>query len=50
MYRADRGWTDSPLREYHARRTGLAMLADRLRDRRMFLCGDAAHIWAPFAG
>jgi 2-polyprenyl-6-methoxyphenol hydroxylase-like FAD-dependent oxidoreductase len=26
------------------------MLADRFRDRRVFLCGDAAHIWVPFAG
>jgi hypothetical protein len=26
------------------------MIADRFRDRRVFLCGDAAHIWVPFAG
>jgi hypothetical protein len=26
------------------------MLADRFRDRNVFLCGDAAHIWVPFAG
>ncbi len=26
------------------------MLADRFRDRRVFICGDAAHIWVPFAG
>jgi 2-polyprenyl-6-methoxyphenol hydroxylase-like FAD-dependent oxidoreductase len=26
------------------------MIADRLRDRRVFLAGDAAHIWVPFAG
>src|SRR5262249_6997668 len=26
------------------------MIADRFRDRRIFLCGDAAHIWVPFAG
>jgi 2-polyprenyl-6-methoxyphenol hydroxylase-like FAD-dependent oxidoreductase len=29
---------------------GRRMLADRFRDRRVFLCGDAAHIWVPFAG
>ena len=28
---------------------GRRMLADRFRDRRVFLCGDAAHIWVPFA-
>jgi hypothetical protein len=26
------------------------MISDRFRDRRVFLCGDAAHIWVPFAG
>jgi hypothetical protein len=26
------------------------MLADRFRDRRAFICGDAAHLWVPFAG
>ena len=26
------------------------MLADQFRDRRVFICGDAAHIWVPFAG
>jgi 2-polyprenyl-6-methoxyphenol hydroxylase-like FAD-dependent oxidoreductase len=30
--------------------TGRRMLVDRFRDRRVFLCGDAAHIWVPFAG
>jgi 2-polyprenyl-6-methoxyphenol hydroxylase-like FAD-dependent oxidoreductase len=30
--------------------TGRRMIADRFRDRRVFLCGDAAHIWVPFAG
>ena len=30
--------------------TGRRMLADRFRDGRVFLCGDAAHIWVPFAG
>jgi hypothetical protein len=29
--------------------TGRRMIADRFRDRRVFLCGDAAHIWVPFA-
>jgi 2-polyprenyl-6-methoxyphenol hydroxylase-like FAD-dependent oxidoreductase len=28
---------------------GRRMLADSFRDRRVFLCGDAAHIWVPFA-
>ena len=28
---------------------GRRMLADRFRDWRVFLCGDAAHIWVPFA-
>jgi 2-polyprenyl-6-methoxyphenol hydroxylase-like FAD-dependent oxidoreductase len=26
------------------------MIAERFRDRRVFLCGDAAHIWVPFGG
>ncbi|ATY14057.1 monooxygenase [Amycolatopsis sp. AA4] len=26
------------------------LLADRFRDRRVFLAGDAAHLWVPFAG
>jgi 2-polyprenyl-6-methoxyphenol hydroxylase-like FAD-dependent oxidoreductase len=30
--------------------TGRRMIADRFRDRRVILCGDAAHIWVPFAG
>jgi 2-polyprenyl-6-methoxyphenol hydroxylase-like FAD-dependent oxidoreductase len=30
--------------------TGRRMIADRFRDQRVFLCGDAAHIWVPFAG
>ena len=29
---------------------GRRLVADRFRDRRVFLCGDAAHIWVPFAG
>jgi hypothetical protein len=30
--------------------TGRRMIADRFPDGRVFLCGDAAHIWVPFAG
>jgi 2-polyprenyl-6-methoxyphenol hydroxylase-like FAD-dependent oxidoreductase len=26
------------------------LVADRMRDRRIFLCGDSAHIWIPVAG
>jgi len=29
---------------------GRRMLADRFRDRRAFICGDAAHLWVPSAG
>jgi hypothetical protein len=29
---------------------GRRLLADRFRDRRVFLCGDAAHLWIPMAG
>ncbi len=29
---------------------GRRLVADRLRDRRVFICGDAAHIWVPMAG
>ena len=29
---------------------GRRLVADRFRDRRIFICGDAAHIWVPFAG
>ena len=29
---------------------GRRLLSDRFRDRRVFICGDAAHIWVPFAG
>lgn len=29
---------------------GRRLVADRFRDRRAFICGDAAHIWAPFGG
>lgn len=29
---------------------GRRLVADRFRDRRIFLCGDAAHIWVPYAG
>jgi 2-polyprenyl-6-methoxyphenol hydroxylase-like FAD-dependent oxidoreductase len=30
--------------------TGRRMLADRFRSGRLFICGDAAHIWVPFGG
>jgi 2-polyprenyl-6-methoxyphenol hydroxylase-like FAD-dependent oxidoreductase len=26
------------------------LVADRFRDRRIFICGDAAHLWVPMAG
>lgn len=29
---------------------GRRLVANRFRDRRMFICGDSAHIWIPFAG
>ncbi len=29
---------------------GRRMVADRFRDRRAFICGDAAHLWVPYAG
>jgi 2-polyprenyl-6-methoxyphenol hydroxylase-like FAD-dependent oxidoreductase len=29
---------------------GRRMVADHFRNRSVFLCGDAAHIWVPFAG
>lgn len=29
---------------------GRRLVASRFRDRRIFICGDAAHIWIPFAG
>jgi 2-polyprenyl-6-methoxyphenol hydroxylase-like FAD-dependent oxidoreductase len=29
---------------------GRRLVADIFRDRRVFLCGDAAHIWVPYAG
>jgi 2-polyprenyl-6-methoxyphenol hydroxylase-like FAD-dependent oxidoreductase len=29
---------------------GRRLIADRYRDRRAFICGDAAHLWIPFAG
>ncbi|MFD2470123.1 FAD-dependent oxidoreductase [Amycolatopsis silviterrae] len=30
--------------------TARRLLADRFRDRRVFLAGDASHLWVPFAG
>lgn len=30
--------------------TGRRLVADRFRDRRVFICGDAAHLWTPQAG
>lgn len=29
---------------------GRRLVADRFRDRRAFICGDAAHLWVPYAG
>lgn len=29
---------------------GRRLVADKLRDRRVFICGDAAHLWVPYAG
>ncbi len=29
---------------------GRRLVADRFRDRRAFICGDAAHLWVPMAG
>lgn len=29
---------------------GRRLVANKFRDRRVFICGDAAHIWIPFAG
>jgi 2-polyprenyl-6-methoxyphenol hydroxylase-like FAD-dependent oxidoreductase len=29
---------------------GRRLVADRFHDRRVFLCGDAAHLWVPYAG
>jgi 2-polyprenyl-6-methoxyphenol hydroxylase-like FAD-dependent oxidoreductase len=28
---------------------GRRLVADRFRDRRVFICGDAAHLWIPMA-
>lgn len=30
--------------------TGRRLVADKFRDRRVFICGDAAHIWIPHGG
>lgn len=29
---------------------GRRLVADRFRDKRIFICGDAAHLWVPYAG
>ena len=29
---------------------GRRLVADKVRDRRIFICGDASHVWVPFAG
>ncbi len=29
---------------------GRRLVADRFQDRRVFICGDAAHLWVPYAG
>ena len=29
---------------------GRRLVADRFRDRRVFICGDAAHVWIPHGG
>ncbi|HWG31779.1 MAG TPA: FAD-dependent oxidoreductase [Steroidobacteraceae bacterium] len=29
---------------------GRRLVADKLRERRVFICGDAAHLWVPYAG
>ena len=29
---------------------GRRLVVDKLRDRRVFICGDAAHLWVPYAG
>lgn len=29
---------------------GRRLVTDSMRDRRVFICGDAAHIWVPYAG
>lgn len=30
--------------------TARRLVADRFRDQRVFICGDAAHLWVPYAG
>ncbi|TVP44628.1 MAG: FAD-binding protein [Halomonas sp.] len=35
---------------HHEDWIGRRMVADRLRDRRIFVAGDAAHLWVPMAG
>ena len=35
---------------HHQDWTARRLVASRFRDRNVFICGDAAHIWIPFAG
>ena len=43
---ADRSW----LSDARTRPEACRLVADRFRDRRVFVCGDAAHLWIPHAG
>ncbi len=42
----DFSWEEIHHQDWTARR----MVAERFRDNNVFVCGDAAHIWVPFAG
>lgn len=35
---------------HHEDWVGRRLVAERMRDRRVFIAGDAAHLWVPFAG